>query len=326
MIRAALEEANRPFISAQCDTFDVDEHAACLRDWGQIYDQLTPGAFRGSFEEVCFGNLQLFREQLNQSAHETGMPWMGSRTVGVVSGLEGQGWFCGKEFGADSIIDMQGGCTLDFRTPRQHEILVAVVNEEALIDYAIQVEHLDLTAQQSACGVINADPARAAKLRSFLSSVLASVRATPQMLVHEELRKALEHAVFSALLGVVAFVSDEPAPPSGRARQNIVERARGYIREHIAEPISVEDLCINLQVSRRTLQYSFQDVLNLNPVKFLRAMRLNGVRRALKNAAPDRNTVADVAASWGLWHLSHFSAEYKKMFGELPSETLRRAA
>ena len=34
-------------------------------------------------------------------------------------------------------------------------------------------------------------------------------------------------------------------------------------------------------------------------------------------------SVADVAASWGFWHLSHFAADYKAMFGELPSETLR---
>ena len=94
---------------------------------------------------------------------------------------------------------------------------------------------------------------------------------------------------------------------------------------HIDEAITVADLCIELGVSRRTLQYSFQDVLDLNPVKFLRAIRLNAVRRALK-AADQRSgaTVADIAARWGFWHLSHFSAEYKAMFGELPSETLKR--
>jgi len=35
--------------------------------------------------------------------------------------------------------------------------------------------------------------------------------------------------------------------------------------------------------------------------------------------------LSDIAARWGFWHLSHFAADYKSMFGELPSETLNAA-
>lgn len=54
-------------------------------------------------------------------------------------------------------------------------------------------------------------------------------------------------------------------------------------------------------------------------------MRLNRVRRELKTERPRFDSVQEAAARWGFWHLSHFSAEYKTMFGELPSDTLRRA-
>jgi len=324
MIAAALAQSNAPFISNHIETHDADDHAACLRDWEQCYNQLSAGSFRGAFEEFCFGNVQLFREGFNQSAHESGMPWRGSRAVGVATALEGQGWFNGKDFRQDSIIDLAGGVELDFRTPKQHEIVVAVVNTEALHNYSLQVEHFDLSAQARSCGLIEDDPVTAEQLRAFLTTVFASLRATPQLLAHQQMRKALEQAIFSCLLDVILRPSNQRHPTSSKARQSVVERARVFIREHIEEPISVEDLCIHLGVSRRTLQYSFQDVLDLNPVKFLRAMRLNGVRRALKRANPQRDSVADIAAGWGFWHLSHFSAEYKKMFDELPSETLRR--
>ena len=98
------------------------------------------------------------------------------------------------------------------------------------------------------------------------------------------------------------------------------------MRGHVDEPLTVEDLCRVLAVSRRTLQYSFQEVLQINPVSYLRAMRLNGVRRALKAADPARQSVQDIAARWGFWHLSHFANDYRRMFGELPSETLRSSA
>jgi AraC family ethanolamine operon transcriptional activator len=61
----------------------------------------------------------------------------------------------------------------------------------------------------------------------------------------------------------------------------------------------------------------------MSPVTYLRALRLNGVRRELKRGGDE--AVADRAARWGFWHQSRFAADYKHLFGELPSETLRQA-
>lgn len=59
------------------------------------------------------------------------------------------------------------------------------------------------------------------------------------------------------------------------------------------------------------------------PATYLRALRLNGVRRDLRGRAAD--SVQDVAAAWGFWHLSQFATDYRRMFGARPSETLRGA-
>jgi AraC-like DNA-binding protein len=49
---------------------------------------------------------------------------------------------------------------------------------------------------------------------------------------------------------------------------------------------------------------------------------LNGVRRGLRDAEKGV-AVQDVAAHWGFWHLGQFAQDYKRLFGELPSTTLR---
>jgi AraC-like DNA-binding protein len=49
---------------------------------------------------------------------------------------------------------------------------------------------------------------------------------------------------------------------------------------------------------------------------------LIGVLRGLRDAAKGV-TVQDVAAHWGFWHLGQFAQDYKRLFGELPSTTLR---
>ncbi|MBR0566264.1 helix-turn-helix domain-containing protein [Azoarcus sp. L1K30] len=304
-------------------TKDADDHASCLRNWDQQYDQLTAGAFEGDFEEYWFENLQIFRERTNQSVREVGQPWKGSRTFGIPVEIDGTGWFCGETLDVNSFLTLKGGDEMDFRTPKLQEIIGITADAQTLNDYAFQVEHRDLEAELEGKRILPSTPEQAATLRDFLGTVLASLRATPEMLRHAAMRKALEQAIYGSLINAINPNLENRAAPSCRARQLVVERAREYMSAHIEEPITVADLCAELRVSRRTLQYSFQDVLNLNPVSFLRALRLNGVRRALKRAPAEATSVADIAACWGFWHLSHFASDYKAMFGELPSETLK---
>lgn len=81
-------------------------------------------------------------------------------------------------------------------------------------------------------------------------------------------------------------------------------------------------LCELTNVSRRTLQYSFESILGISPSQFLRATRLNQVRRKLLSSRGI--SIADAAASQGFYHQSQFTADYKHLFGERPSETLKR--
>ncbi len=87
----------------------------------------------------------------------------------------------------------------------------------------------------------------------------------------------------------------------------MVDRAREYALTHVDEPLSILDLCNHIGASRRKLQYCFQETLGINPVAYLRALRLNAVRRELRSGGHARG-VQEVAARWGFWHLSRFPA------------------
>jgi AraC family ethanolamine operon transcriptional activator len=103
----------------------------------------------------------------------------------------------------------------------------------------------------------------------------------------------------------------------------VVSLAREYIHAHRSEAITVPDLCAQVHVSRRTLQYCFEDVLGMSPMLYLRMMRLNGVRRQLNDGAPGELAIGDVAGAWGLSNFSQFSSDYRKLFGHCPSATLK---
>ena len=137
-------------------------------------------------------------------------------------------------------------------------------------------------------------------------------------------RDDLQAGVLAALFDACAQPADDGVGSAPSTRRWIVEQAREYVLAHRTRPVGVPELCEQLHVSRRTLQYCFQDVLGMAPATYLRTLRLNGARRDLCGRAA--GSVQDVAAAWGFWHLSQFATDYRRMFGKRPSETLRDRA
>ena len=75
-------------------------------------------------------------------------------------------------------------------------------------------------------------------------------------------------------------------------------------------------------MSARTLEYAFQETFGMAPKPWLMKRSLNRVRSELRRARGTETTVADIANDWGFWHMGQFAADYRKMFGKLPSQTL----
>ena len=63
----------------------------------------------------------------------------------------------------------------------------------------------------------------------------------------------------------------------------------------------------------------------MSPATWLRRIRLNKIHKTLLRSSPDEVLIKQVAMDNGFLHLGHFSQNYKTLFGELPSDTLRKA-
>ena len=59
-------------------------------------------------------------------------------------------------------------------------------------------------------------------------------------------------------------------------------------------------------------------------MRYLKEVRLRYVNEELQRGATGSETVTAVAFKWGFSHLGHFTTDYKRRFGESPSETLAR--
>ena len=88
---------------------------------------------------------------------------------------------------------------------------------------------------------------------------------------------------------------------------------------HLGDRLGAADLCREMAVNDRTLRLAFHERYGVGPMAFFRCLRLNAVRSMMRQH-PELK-IADVARKFGFHHLGHFAADYRRQFGELPSET-----
>ncbi|MBY5561110.1 helix-turn-helix transcriptional regulator [Rhizobium leguminosarum] len=117
--------------------------------------------------------------------------------------------------------------------------------------------------------------------------------------------------------------SNELALPAPAPAPRHVKWAIDFMQEHIAEPISLNDIALAAKVSVRTLQQGFRQFRQTTPMSYLQDLRMAAAHRDLLESDA-RQAIADVALKWGFMHPGRFAAEYRKRFGQLPSQTLKR--
>lgn len=104
-----------------------------------------------------------------------------------------------------------------------------------------------------------------------------------------------------------------------------VRRAQAWLTERLDLPVTLAELCAHTGVSARALQTAFRTHCGESPMEFLRRERLERVRSELRSAARHGEPlqVASLAARYGFMHAGRFSTDYRRRFGESPSQTLR---
>ncbi len=110
----------------------------------------------------------------------------------------------------------------------------------------------------------------------------------------------------------------------GRSYSQIVSICEDYTLNLDGRRPYMSELCAAANVSERTVQKAFQDIMGMSPTTYLHRLRLHRARDDLRKANSGSVTVTDVALNWGFWHFGEFSRAYKNCFGEVPSSTLKR--
>lgn len=107
-----------------------------------------------------------------------------------------------------------------------------------------------------------------------------------------------------------------------KSQEHIFKKTQDFIESNIDHKLNILSMCKEIGVSERNLRYIFKDKIGISPKKYIQSIKLNKVRRMLKTNAMDEN-VNSIANNVGFWHSGQFASDYKRLFGELPSDTLK---
>lgn len=322
---SAVDSPSESVVNFQ-STKDFEAQAVLLDGWNQGYAQLSSGGFDGYVSEMRFDSLHLFMEYSSQCLFQNGQLPEDVIAVGVPLQFNGNGLFCGSACNHQSMHIFSGKNGFEFFSPTQLLMAGISVKRDALLN-TLNAEDSELALRHiSQANLLHIDDTKTSAVRDFMTGAFAMIHQNPQLLQSKQNRASLNKTVISLLTD--CFVGSEDLlnktaqnlAMSNAKCWNIIAETRELVRKNADIPISVAEVCLHLGISRRNLQYCFQNVLNTTPIAYLRAERLNGVRAMLKT----ENSVTEAAAHWGFWHFGHFSQEYKKMFGELPSVTYKR--
>jgi AraC-like DNA-binding protein len=115
-----------------------------------------------------------------------------------------------------------------------------------------------------------------------------------------------------------ARVAQIGEPTSGVHR---VAEAVSWIREHFAQPVTVEEMAASVHMSASSFHERFKAVTTMSPLQYQKVLRLHEARRLMLFQKTD---ASDACHRVGYLSASQFSREYARFFGRAPGKDIAR--
>jgi AraC-like DNA-binding protein len=163
-----------------------------------------------------------------------------------------------------------------------------------------------------------------ARLLALHQGVAQIAKAAPETLAHPEVVRSLEHALVHAMIRCLCEGSSEEERSGVRQHAAVMARLEDFLAAHHDRSVYLAEICTAVGVSERMLRVCCHEQLGIGPLRFLWLRRMHFARRALIRADPGVTTVSEIAANHGFLEFGRFSVQYRALFGESPSVSLRR--
>lgn len=305
---------------------NFEEFSEAVHGWDFDFRQLTAGRSKTSVLQIGNQNFIFSRFFLEQAYDQHAALPADALTFGV------------PEAGDNEVITPDGIIQQNdvLCIPSGHEL--EAITRPHFNGYSVSISEARINEVAESCGlqsvgliihqnqeVLHCNRENMAVLRKNLRNISWSLEQINKTETYSAIFRELEFNFIKQLLFTVSDSRPTDKLTISKIKHIRLQRALDFIEANVHKPITVLELAQATGSTERTLQYIFRDYFNVTPKAFLKSRRMNAVRRELHTALDRKVTINEIAFRWGFWHLSQFAADYRRFFGELPSETMKKS-
>ena len=304
---------------------DVDNFKEFFEYKNKEIIQLTPGPLEGEFLSIQVGNLFFVCNQVNQ-----GFQFFGDGTKGYISFAiiwsENE-----KEYYSFCNPVKPQRTLFGFNNAEAHEIFPQggalthiIIPIKTFDTYADQLQRHDLDDNFRSKNHVNLLLTGMKEIKDYLKELVWLAVYKPNWFQNPHIEKLITDDFLPLLISKIPIKLNSKSflKPSRRAK--LIVQAEKKMLAHLDKPLTLKQLAQNLGSSSCALSFGFKDLFGVSPMRYLKVRRLHAVRQYMKARDPKNCTIAILASQFGFYSPSHFTRDYKAMFGELPSETLQK--
>jgi len=314
----------QPFSIVNYSFSGFDEIESVVKAWNVKICKLNKTDYKGSLLQIFNDNVIISNVNFGNTLKIEGTPPKKYRSFGIPKINCPPFYWRNKNLTDKTIQIYQPGS----------ELFMINKFQMGAIDVAVSEEYLYKLCKELKCDsvldIINKNETIECALSSLrkLQYKLAAITETIKKLETSKYISLLNEINFK--IPILLITTLATANPVQKIDEPFI-KTRGFrkaldvIMQSPTDYHNLSDLCKTAGVSARTLQYVFKERLGVTPFSFIKFYKLNHIYEILKKKAGTALFVSDVANEYGFWHMGQFAKDYKKIFGELPSDTVRKS-
>ena len=295
-----------------------------LRGYDIDLQQLDCGSFSSHLQQIQSGNVFINRFSTTRRLEVFGNPPPSLRTFGVPTNKCLPFIWRNKYSMGNTIQIYKPDTELEMITHPFFEAIDISISEENFNSLLQRWELPELDKIINKREMAFCNPVKFQQLRTLLHSVCKTLESNPDKLkLNSILQNIIEYEVPYLLVQTLMLSENQITKSTPEKRTHALKTAIEYIKTTPQKHSSFNVFCSETGINERTLQRAFLDQYGISPKSYAQAYHLNNVYKTLIKSNPKSTSISEIANRFGFRHMSQFAKDYRRQFGELPSETLK---